>query len=567
MPAKRYFELSDGTSNKFWEVWRAGSQVYTRYGKIGATGQLTVKDLASDGEAKQQHDKLVKEKTGKGYVEGGGKAAKSAAKSNGKAAPAAEAAEVVIPPGAQRLELVEGKSAKFWQIQVEKKAVVVTFGKIGTPGTTEKTKYKQEWEVRHARDRLVEDKKKKGYQLVLRGKRPKVPAVAASNPQLEQAIMKDLASDDAFMVYADWLQQQGDVRGELAVLQARIASSPKDKKLKNAEAKQLWEYREHFFGPLAPYVIQKPGEYQAVDAIWRQGFIDKLTLSAVEGSGGEDESELASVGNVAELIRLLPKVSSARFLRELVIAAPVNDGEFDFSDAVKELVKVMPAMPTLRRLTIGKFTADHCELSWSNLGKAEALWPVAGKLEYLKIRAGLMGLGKLSLPELRELRIETGGLDKKSVTAIAAASWPKLETLNLWFGQSRYGGNCTVSDVVPFLDGKKFPKLRHLGIANTTFGDELAPLLAKAKIVRQLETLDISKSHLTAEGMRVLADHKNAFSHLSVLDVSRCLLDKDGVKLAQSLAKRVEVGHQDNAADYTGEDESDYNYRYSAVGE
>jgi hypothetical protein len=33
---KRYFEFSDGTSNKFWEVWVEGHQVFTRYGKIGA---------------------------------------------------------------------------------------------------------------------------------------------------------------------------------------------------------------------------------------------------------------------------------------------------------------------------------------------------------------------------------------------------------------------------------------------------------------------------------------------------------------------------------------------------
>ncbi|MBA2542073.1 MAG: WGR domain-containing protein [Deltaproteobacteria bacterium] len=34
--AKRYFEFSEGTSNKFWEVWREGVSVFTRYGKIGS---------------------------------------------------------------------------------------------------------------------------------------------------------------------------------------------------------------------------------------------------------------------------------------------------------------------------------------------------------------------------------------------------------------------------------------------------------------------------------------------------------------------------------------------------
>lgn len=42
--SKRYFEFSEGTSNKFWEVWVEGAKVLTRYGKIGASGQTTVKD-------------------------------------------------------------------------------------------------------------------------------------------------------------------------------------------------------------------------------------------------------------------------------------------------------------------------------------------------------------------------------------------------------------------------------------------------------------------------------------------------------------------------------------------
>jgi GTPase Era involved in 16S rRNA processing len=43
---RRYFEFSEGTSNKFWEVWVEGNKVLTRYGKIGANGQ-TLKWIGS----------------------------------------------------------------------------------------------------------------------------------------------------------------------------------------------------------------------------------------------------------------------------------------------------------------------------------------------------------------------------------------------------------------------------------------------------------------------------------------------------------------------------------------
>lgn len=79
--AKRYFEFSEGTSNKFWEIDLEGASVTTRYGKIGTDGQMTLKEEGTPDKAQKLYDKLVKEKTGKGYVEktaGGGSAAPAA---------------------------------------------------------------------------------------------------------------------------------------------------------------------------------------------------------------------------------------------------------------------------------------------------------------------------------------------------------------------------------------------------------------------------------------------------------------------------------------------------------
>lgn len=65
----RYFEFSEGTSNKFWEIKLDGTSVRTRYGKIGTSGQQTLKDFDSDEKANKEYDKLVNEKTKKGYEE------------------------------------------------------------------------------------------------------------------------------------------------------------------------------------------------------------------------------------------------------------------------------------------------------------------------------------------------------------------------------------------------------------------------------------------------------------------------------------------------------------------
>jgi len=65
----RYFEFADGKSNKFWEVAVEGREVTVRYGRIGAAGTTKTKEFA-DADAAQAHaEKLIDEKTGKGYAE------------------------------------------------------------------------------------------------------------------------------------------------------------------------------------------------------------------------------------------------------------------------------------------------------------------------------------------------------------------------------------------------------------------------------------------------------------------------------------------------------------------
>ena len=73
----RRFEFSDSTSNKFWEVEVKGKTLNVTFGKIGTKGQSKPKDFATPEKAKAEMEKLIKEKTGKGYVEVGGKAVKA----------------------------------------------------------------------------------------------------------------------------------------------------------------------------------------------------------------------------------------------------------------------------------------------------------------------------------------------------------------------------------------------------------------------------------------------------------------------------------------------------------
>src|SRR5262245_63123925 len=87
----RRFEYRDKKSSKFWSIDLAGRSFRVTFGKIGSTGQTQIKEFADEAAAQKEHDRLIREKTGKGYTE-------VAATSTPKAPARAE-----LPPEAQAL--------------------------------------------------------------------------------------------------------------------------------------------------------------------------------------------------------------------------------------------------------------------------------------------------------------------------------------------------------------------------------------------------------------------------------------------------------------------------------
>lgn len=57
----------DGNSNKFWEAAVQDNKLIVRYGRTGTKGQVQLKSFESNERAIKEKEKLVREKTGKGY--------------------------------------------------------------------------------------------------------------------------------------------------------------------------------------------------------------------------------------------------------------------------------------------------------------------------------------------------------------------------------------------------------------------------------------------------------------------------------------------------------------------
>lgn len=75
---KQRFELKDESHQKFWEVEQQGAAFSVRFGRIGTEGQTKTKSTAGPEQARLEVDKLIAEKTKKGYSKVSGAGAKPA---------------------------------------------------------------------------------------------------------------------------------------------------------------------------------------------------------------------------------------------------------------------------------------------------------------------------------------------------------------------------------------------------------------------------------------------------------------------------------------------------------
>jgi predicted DNA-binding WGR domain protein len=214
------YEFVEGNSSKFWEISLEGTSFTTTYGRLGTPGQSSMKEYDTSEKAQKEYDKLILEKTKKGYrlVDGAGEgtsapsatasaADKPAASPKGSAAaqkqdkPAAKAAasakknpfedegddddgdddrddagpgqdEVRAASaasssekkaGVRRFEFVEGNSSKFWEIELSDTSFTTTYGRLGTSGQSSMKEYDTAAKAKKEYDKLVAEKVKKGY--------------------------------------------------------------------------------------------------------------------------------------------------------------------------------------------------------------------------------------------------------------------------------------------------------------------------------------------------------------------------------------------------------------------
>ncbi len=359
----------------------------------------------------------------------------------------------------------------------------------------------------------------------------------ARNPELEALIAKAPDDPQNYLVYADWLIQQGDPLGELISVETKNEGNASPEL--EARAKALHdEHDATWLGELA--------EQEGVTLTWKRGFIHTAIL-------GDDES--AEIEH-ADLYRKLRAAPAAVMLRELTFAAfQDDDGEPTWDGGVEAMMEYGVPV-SLQRLSFDR--GSFWDISSTSLNTLEAVYERVPNLAALDIRLGHMNLGTIALPNLREFSVYTGGFGKENMQSVLAATWPKLEKLVLRFGnQEDYGGTCTAEDVLPLLTAK-LPNVRHLALANSKFIDDMIPQLAASPLLKQLTSLDLSLGMMTDVGAQAIVTHADAFKHLKELDLHRNYISGDVAAAVSKVCASVNVERQEPAED---------DYRYCQIGE
>ncbi|MFD8706459.1 STM4015 family protein [Kitasatospora sp. NPDC059648] len=251
----------------------------------------------------------------------------------------------------------------------------------------------------------------------------------------------------------------------------------------------------------------------------------------------------------------------------LVIGQWAPDEPDSFREPLDAVVAAAPRLPALRALFAGDITYEECEISWIQQCDVTPLLTAFPELTELVVRGASEdwnGEGGLALEPLRHealkaLRFEAGGLPAPVVRSVAACDFPALERLELWLGVDSYGGDATVGDLAPFLDGSHLPKLRHLGLQNSEFQDEIAAALAHAPVVARLESLSLSMGVLTDQGATALLEGQ-PLTHLRALDLHHHYLTEEMQQRLRQALPGVEL-------DLSEPGKPDDRWRYVAVAE
>jgi uncharacterized protein (TIGR02996 family) len=469
-------------------------------------------------------------------------------------------------------EFDDGKSHKFWNIELTGTSFTVTYGKVGTKGQSQTKSFPDAARAQKEHDKLIAEKLKKGYSETTPTSAP--TPTSPLRQALESALVEspdDLATHSA---YADHLTEQGDPRGEFIQTQLALEnpalSAQERKKLEKRESELLTQYGKQWLGDLGRFLV---GDWSGVDKpyhfVFHRGWLDLVRVLPVP------EAIFTTLAQCPEarLLRRLEIVYDMRYhpfgfddfvepLNEVLTEdEQLDPGTFYLSDALTVLPPLLesPYLASLRAFTIGfGGTAEPGHSTMVNpFGDCTAqqvvqLLAKCPRLDELYLNTAVTGINHLfAAPELGHLHVFQYyyGTDYSSnrpsnsyplKTLATNKSLQRLTTLRLLAGRDT---TIALDELEAVLRSTHLPALTHLQVRMTSYGDEGARRIIQSGALKRLKHLDIGYGNLTNEGARLLAACPD-LKHLDTLDVTRNALMDDGIAALRATGVNVVADNQ-----------------------
>lgn len=360
-------------------------------------------------------------------------------------------------------------------------------------------------------------------------------ATIARDPVLEAHCRASPDDPAPWAVYADWLIEHGDPRGEIAALHLRGNAG---------RAAELLAVHHATLCPIDP---------RYVTFELRHGFAIGATLKLALY---EDTTDLTTA---TETLLASPMADLLERLR-LGLAAFGHGNNWR---PAFERIAHSAVADRLRVLRFDAYDYDDCMMHWIEDADFSGLWHCFPVLEELRLRGDRMTVGTLDLPRLRTYIREATALGPGEIEAITDRARPALAHLELWLGGCEAD---FVDSLQPIFDARGLPALRHLGLVNTNVIDLVIPRLAGSAVLPQLESLDLRMSTMGRHSAAQLVEHAAAFRHLASIDLSQNQLSDDEVAAIRRVLDNVITVDQRDIYD-DEEDVEDPNlerHRYAA---
>ena len=201
---------------KFWSVELDGKSLVMQYGAVPHfwypyNGTAKTADFETEEEACYEYSTRVNKKLKEGYKDTEPRKTEfvdlienpppKPKKPRKKSAPRtanspARPAEPDLDDGLLRFEFADGKSQKFWEIELAESAHTVTFGRIGANGQSKTKEFADEGKARASAEKLIAEKTKKGYEFTAAGGQ-QLPAAPKKTAAAKQQTAKAAPEQDA----------------------------------------------------------------------------------------------------------------------------------------------------------------------------------------------------------------------------------------------------------------------------------------------------------------------------------------------------------------------------------